>query len=296
MPSFFSGRLHPAKRTYADVIQVYARLFLNNMKKKNYLCSIALLTVGLLCAAESHAEESENQVITAISGTTLSGYVDTSMNWQFGDKKTSAGRVNDAADRQNGFNFNVAQIRFSKELDEESSVWSAGYAAALLMGPTASEMSYAGGNGDFALQHAYVDLRAPVGNGLDFRFGAFESLIGFEALETYDNPNYSRSYGSYLAHGQSVGGLASYEFDLNGWLLGLSAGIANAYDNPTSTSAPPIRRVFRTWEPQAWSSLNPPAFWRARSSTWRQSMVSRRTAIWTRPRIHSPTRPASISI
>lgn len=215
------------------MIQVYARLFLNNMKKKNYLCSIALLTVGLLCAAENHAEESENQVITAISGTTLSGYVDTSMNWQFGDKKTSAGRVNDAADRQNGFNFNVAQIRISKELDEESSVWSAGYAAALLMGPTASEMSYAGGNGDFALQHAYVDLRAPVGNGLDFRFGAFESLIGFEALETYDNPNYSRSYGSYLAHGQSVGGLVSYEFDLNGWLLGLSAGIANAYDNPT---------------------------------------------------------------
>jgi hypothetical protein len=203
------------------------------MKKKNYLFSIALLTAGLLCTAESRAEESENQVITAISGTTLSGYVDTSMNWQFGDKKTSAGRVNDAADRQNGFNFNVAQIRFSKELDEESSVWSAGYAASLLIGPTASEMSYASGSGDFALQHAYVDLRAPVGNGLDFRFGAFESLIGFEALETYANPNYSRSYGSYLAHGQSVGGLVSYEFDLNGWLLGLNAGIANAYDNPT---------------------------------------------------------------
>ena len=160
------------------------------MKKKNYLFSIALLTAGLLCTAESRAEESENQVITAISGTTLSGYVDTSMNWQFGDKKTSAGRVNDAADRQNGFNFNVAQIRFSKELDEESSIWSAGYAAALLIGPTASEMSYASGSGDFALQHAYVDLRAPVGNGLDFRFGAFESLIGFEALETYANPNY----------------------------------------------------------------------------------------------------------
>ena len=203
------------------------------MKKKNYLFSIALLTAGLLCTAASRAEESENQVITAISVTTLSGYVDTSMNWQFGDKKTSAGRVNDAADRQNGFNFNVAQIRFSKELDEESSIWSAGYAAALLIGPTASEMSYASGSGDFALQHAYVDLRAPVGNGLDFRFGAFESLIGFEALETYANPNYSRSYGSYLVHGQSVGGLVSYEFDLNGWLLGLSAGVANAYDNPT---------------------------------------------------------------
>ena len=155
------------------------------MKKNNYLFSIALLTAGLLCTAASRAEESQNQVFTAVSGTTLSGYVDTSMNWQFGDKKTSAGRMNDGADRQNGFNFNVAQIRFSKELDEDSSLWSAGYSAALLIGPTASEITYASISSDFVLQHAYVDLRAPVGNGLDFRFGSFESLIGFESLEPH---------------------------------------------------------------------------------------------------------------
>ncbi|MDI9401239.1 MAG: outer membrane beta-barrel protein [Limisphaerales bacterium] len=203
------------------------------MKKTNYLFTLALLTAGPLCALKTSAEESENQLLTAISGTTLSGYVDTSMGWQFGDKKTSAGRVNDAADRQNGFNLNVVQLRISKELDEDASLWSAGYAASLLMGPTASELAYVSGNNDFALQHAYVDLRAPLGNGLNFRFGAFESLTDFEGLETYENPNYSRSYGSYLAHGQSVGGLVSYEFDLNGWLLELTAGIANAYDNPT---------------------------------------------------------------
>ena len=203
------------------------------MKKNNYLFSIALLTAGLLCTAGSRAEESQNQVFTAISGTTLSGYVDTSMNWQFGDKKTSAGRMNDGAERQNGFNFNVAQIRFSKELDEDSSLWCAGYSASLLIGPTSKEITYASSSSDIALQHAYVDLRAPVGNGLDFRFGSFESLIGFESLEPHENPNYSHSYGYYLAHAESVGGLVSYEFDLNGWLLGLNAGIANAYYNPT---------------------------------------------------------------
>jgi len=203
------------------------------MKKNNYLFSIALLTAGLLCTAASRAEESQNQVFTAVSGTTLSGYVDTSMNWQFGDKKTSAGRMNDGADRQNGFNFNVAQIRFSKELDEDSSLWCAGYSASLLIGPTSKEITYASSSSDIALQHAYVDLRAPVGNGLDFRFGSFESLIGFESLEPHENPNYSHSYGYYLAHAESVGGLVSYEFDLNGWLLGLNAGIANAYYNPT---------------------------------------------------------------
>lgn len=193
--------------------------------------SFSLIALGLLLAAAgAQAEESENQVATVVSGTTLSGYVDTSMNWQFGDKKTSAGRVNDPAKHQNGFNLNTAQLRVSKELDEDASTWSAGYAASVLYGPTSEELSYS--NGDFALQHAYIDLRAPLGNGLDFRFGAFESIIGFEALETYENPNFSRSYGAYLEHGQSVGGLASYTFDINDWLLSVAAGVANAYDNP----------------------------------------------------------------
>ena len=204
----------------------------HTMKKMNKFehVSLAIACAALLPAAGVYAQESENQVLSAISGTTFSGYIDTSMGWQFGDKTTSAGRVNDAADRQNGFNLNVAQLRFSKELDEDASIWSAGYAASLLIGPTAQEMSYA--DGEFALQHAYVDLRAPIGNGLDFRFGAFESLLGYEALETYTNPNYSRSYGAYLEHGQSVGGLAAYTFDINGWLLSMTAGIANAFDNP----------------------------------------------------------------
>ena len=77
--------------------------------------SLAIACAALLPAAGVYAQESENQVLSAISGTTFSGYIDTSMGWQFGDKTTSAGRVNDAADRQNGFNLNVAQLRFSME-------------------------------------------------------------------------------------------------------------------------------------------------------------------------------------
>lgn len=197
-----------------------------------YRILIALVCSITPCCMTSIAEEAEQQVLTAVSGTTLSGYIDTSMGWQFGDKTTSAGRVNDASDRQNGFNLNVAQLRFAKELSDDADTWEAGYAVSTLFGATAREMSYA--KDDFALQHAYVDLHAPLGNGLNFRFGAFESLIGLEALETYANPNYSRSYGSYLAHGQCVGGLAEYTFDLNDWMLTLTGGLANAYDNPDS--------------------------------------------------------------
>jgi hypothetical protein len=56
--------------------------------------TLALAAAGIVSmAAVASAEEADNQVLTAVSGTTISGYVDTSMNWQFGDKKTSAGRA-----------------------------------------------------------------------------------------------------------------------------------------------------------------------------------------------------------
>ena len=42
-----------------------------------------------------------------------------------------------------------------------------------------------GGNtSDFAIRQAYVALRAPVGNGLDFKVGVFDSIIGYESVDS----------------------------------------------------------------------------------------------------------------
>ncbi len=38
-------------------------------------------------------------------------------------------------------------------------------------------------------------LRAPIGNGLDFKVGAFDTIIGYESVEAGTNPNYTHSYG-----------------------------------------------------------------------------------------------------
>jgi uncharacterized low-complexity protein len=84
--------------------------------------TLALAAAGIVSmAAVASAEEADNQVLTAVSGTTISGYVDTSMNWQFGDKKTSVGRVNDARNKQNGFNLNAVKIGIGKALEEDAS-------------------------------------------------------------------------------------------------------------------------------------------------------------------------------
>lgn len=193
----------------------------------------ALAIAGIVSmAAFVNAEEAENQVLTTASGTTISGYVDTSANFQFGSRKTDMAGMNNRADHQNGFNLNAVQIGIGKSLEDDSAAWSAGYQADLLFG---SESAFygrnLGANSDIALQNAYVDLRAPIGNGLDFRFGVFESIVGYESTDSYKNPNFARSFGMMLQPRQHTGGLVSYNFDVNDWILGVRGGIANTYDN-----------------------------------------------------------------
>lgn len=191
--------------------------------------TLALATAGIIgMASVVYAEEAENQALTAVSGTTISGYVETSMNWQFGDRKSYATNPN----LQNGFNLDAVQVSIGKALEEDASVWSAGYKVDLLFGENAS--TYYGGNvaDKVAIQNAYVDLRAPVGNGLDFRVGVFESILGYESQDSYKNPNYSRSFAyNYLESKQQTGVLASYNFDISDWILGVRGGVANAFDN-----------------------------------------------------------------
>ena len=55
-------------------------------------------------------------------------------------------------------------------------------------------------------------LRAPVGNGLDFKVGTFASPLGYEVYQAGNNPNYTRSYGYELEPTQLTGIQAAYQF------------------------------------------------------------------------------------
>jgi hypothetical protein len=173
------------------------------------------------------AEEKASSVMTAVSSTTLSGYVDTTAQWNFG---TGNARLPDykfgGPSKADGFNFNVVQLRIDKPLDE--SEWAAGYRVDLWAGPDANTLatqsSLSTGSSDFAVRQAYVALRAPVGNGLDFKMGVFDSPMGYESVEAGLNPNYTRSYGHTIEPQTLTGLQASYRFNDT---VSASAGIAN---------------------------------------------------------------------
>lgn len=195
--------------------------------------TVALAAGGVVSLGSIvQAEEAPHQVLTALSQTTLSGYVDTSAIWKIGTGNTLPGRAYDGPSKMDGFNLNVVKLGLDKPIDEAQ--WAAGYKVDLLFGPDAVTYQGAFGSGgsigsfgdDFGIQNAYVVLRAPIGNGLDIKIGAFESPLGYESFDAGKNPNYSRSYGYVLGPKQHTGVLASYQLvDA----LSIYGGVANTH-------------------------------------------------------------------
>lgn len=187
--------------------------------------TVALATAGVVSLTSAVAGES-SPVNSLTSGVTLSGHVDTSAIWNFGTGTTVANRfANTATDRQDGFNLNVVKLKLEKGLDEGT--WSAGYNFEMMYGPDAIVMPGRIANGDLAIKQAYVALRAPVGNGIDFKVGQFDPTIGYEVTDSYVNPNFSRSFGfNNLEPFGHQGVLATYQF--TEW-VGATAGVANGF-------------------------------------------------------------------
>jgi len=201
------------------------------MKFNKWTVSLAALGVVSLASA-AKAEEKASSVMTALSSTTLSGYVDTSAQWNFGTGNAGLPDYKfGGPGKADGFNLNVVQIRLEKALDEAE--WAAGYRVDLWAGPDANgfgnfglgtQSAQASSSADFAVRQAYVALRMPVGNGIDWKIGAFDSIIGYESVESGNNPNYTRSFGHSIEPQTHTGVLASYRFSD---AVSVSAGLAN---------------------------------------------------------------------
>ncbi len=200
--------------------------------------TLALATAGVISyGSVALAEEAPHQVLTALSSTTLSGYIDTSANWRPGNNQGMLpGRTFDGGTKQDGFNLNIVSLTLEKPLDEGQ--WSAGYKAQLVFGPdagyytTTSDFNPLGGvdgSSDFNIKNAYAALRAPVGNGIDIKAGVFDTLVGYEVFESANNPNYSRSYGYALEPTHHTGILASYHIND---MVSVAAGVANTAFGP----------------------------------------------------------------
>lgn len=191
---------------------------------------------------EKMIEEGGIYVETAKKGVVLSGYVDASYTYNLNGGGTDSGfngtpgtiRTHMFDVDSNDFNVNQVKLALEKALPAENT-WAAGFRVDLMFGEDAKYLAdndWGMGDGELAVEQAYVQFRVPVGNGLDFKFGKFVSLLGYEVIETPANLNVSRGYlFTYGIPWMHTGFLMAYKF--NDW-IDAKIGLVNGWNNSDS--------------------------------------------------------------
>ena len=223
------------------------------MKFNKWTLGLAAVGAVSLASAVRADEAKPSAVQTALSNTTISGYVSASANWQLtpGNNNVGdapAGNIPLQSGKANGFNLDVVKLSIAKPQDE--SPWASGYQVDLLFGPDAvgwnpstASSGVSTANSEMAIAQAYVALRTPIGNGIDWKIGVFNTIIGYESFDAGSNPNYTRSWAWAVEPTEHTGVLASYKVN-DEWSFSagvantLSAGINTRNDYSTSNGSP----------------------------------------------------------
>jgi len=212
--------------------------------------TMGLAAVGVVSlASAARADEKMSVVNTALSNTTLSGYVDTSAQWNLGSQNgmygvlgNTPGYAYGGINKADGFNLNAIDLALDKPLDE--SPWAAGYHIELMGGPDVPTKFNVGAvtvggktvntspavnqltSPLVAIRQAYITLRTPVASSeIDWKVGVFDTIIGYESTSDPLNPNYTRSYGYSIEPTTHTGILATYKAND---MLSLTAGVADS--------------------------------------------------------------------
>lgn len=212
------------------------------------LCLAMAFGVSAVSAGELEARAKELEKLiedqgiyleTAKTGVKLGGWVNASYTYGLNGGGTDSGANGTptenlvTGDDSNDFNVNAVRLILEKALPEENT-WAAGFRVDLVFGEDAKggfDNDPGFGNGDSAvnIEAAYVQVRVPVGPGIDVSVGKWFALLGYEATDRAENDNFTFGLlASFLEPGTHTGILAS--IPLND-LLTFHFGVANGWDN-----------------------------------------------------------------
>jgi len=204
-------------------------------------------------APEASAQDTKkmvqnNFVETAQKGIKLSGYVDAGYSYNFTGASAGTsdvtGRFGSDTAAKGDFNLYAVKIALEKALTSENKA-QAGFRTDVMIGEDANYLINRGTTNNITndqqnsnslfLEQAYVSIRAPVGNGWDFKVGKFVSILGYEVIERPANMNVTYGLLWQQMPLYYTGVLSSYKFDD---YLDAKLGVVNGSqtDNNTTTS------------------------------------------------------------
>jgi len=220
--------------------------------------TLGLAAVGVVSlASAARADEKVSQLNTALSNTTLSGYVDVGAQYV-----TATGGAY-SLPSVNSFSLNVVDIALDKPLD--ATPFSAGYHVELWTGPGAAALGTSPGSaGSSVVRQAYLALGTTFGGQeIDWKIGVWDTIIGYEGLTSSANPNYTHSYGFAVEPTTHTGIQATYkvndEITIQAGIADEEGGNAAAINGvPTAAfplSEPELLALVSLTAPDSWGAL-----------------------------------------
>ena len=216
--------------------------------------TLGLAAVGAVSMASAvRADEAKLVPLnTAVSSTVISGYVDVAAQYNPADPSgkngfpaQNQGMLNPA--KVDAFSLNAVVISLDKPLDE--SPWASGYHVDLNWGADAVTPL----TGGSPVRQAYVTMRTPVGNGIDWKAGAFDGVTGYEGNTGYLNPNYTRSYGYIFNPASELGMIGKYTI-VDG--VAVQLGLVNRMSGgPVGLSSKDYIATLALTAPESWGWL-----------------------------------------
>ena len=134
----------------------------------------------------------DSPITTLFKGTKLSGHVDAAYRFSFnrlnegiGEPVATNNPIRAFDNSDNSFFLHAVQLNLERLATKDMIV---GYHIELMFG---SDIKWFDAT-SLGIQEGWIQILAPLGNGLDIRVGKMASLIGYEVVENTNNLNYSR--------------------------------------------------------------------------------------------------------
>ena len=169
-------------------------------------------------------------------GFKISGAVEASYTQNFNNPNTNVNSLRIFDTQANSFVPQVAQIVFERAaVASGSAVDRVGFRARLNFGAQSrisrARTNFQPGtdNNELDFQELYGEYIAPVGNGLKIQAGKINTLIGYEGINSWENPNFSRTFMFGLSQAFTTTGIR-FTYPFASWATA-SIGLINGWDN-----------------------------------------------------------------
>ena len=169
-------------------------------------------------------------------GFKISGYVDASYVQNFNNPNTNITNMRIFDTQANSFVPQMMQLMLERPADAGGSgLDRAGFRARVNFGPEArfsrARTNFQPGtdNTELDVQELYAEYIAPIGNGLKIQTGKINTLVGYEVINSFENPNFSRTFMFGLSQAFTTTGIR-FTYTFNPMWTAV-VGVVNGWDN-----------------------------------------------------------------